>query len=105
MPTEVEAPPLTGRSPPGCSSYARLAASRTRCRAWARTRAPASSRRTGRSIRRESGVKRWDVAAGSLLVREAGGEVSEVDHIGSDTRPGVVATNGKIPDAIRALLE
>lgn len=53
----------------------------------------------------ESGVKRWDVAAGSLLVREAGGEVSEVERIGSDARPGVVATNGKIHRALRALLE
>lgn len=53
----------------------------------------------------ESGVKRWDVAAGMLLVREAGGETTELERMGSDARPGVVATNGKIHRALRALLE
>lgn len=52
----------------------------------------------------ESGVQVWDVAAGSLLVREAGGVVTEVGGIGHDRRPGLVASNGRIHDALRAQL-
>ena len=52
----------------------------------------------------ESGVQVWDVAAGSLLVREAGGAVTEVDGIGHDRRPGLVASNGRIHEPLRALL-
>ncbi|WP_353662572.1 inositol monophosphatase family protein [Hydrogenimonas sp. SS33] len=49
----------------------------------------------------ECNLKPWDVAAGILLVREAGGRVS--DHKGGDYRlgdPVIVATNGKNHDAI-----
>lgn len=52
----------------------------------------------------ESGVQDWDVAAGSLLVREAGGVVTEVEGIGHDRRPGVVASNGRIHEQLRALV-
>ena len=52
----------------------------------------------------ESGVQNWDVAAGSLLVREAGGAATEVGGIGHDRRPGLVASNGRIHEALRALL-
>ncbi len=52
----------------------------------------------------EAGVNPWDVAAGTLLVREAGGAATEVSRVGRDERPGVVASNGKIHDALRALL-
>ncbi len=52
----------------------------------------------------ETGVNPWDVEAGILLVREAGGAVTRVDHIGGDERPGVIATNGRIQVALRALL-
>ena len=52
----------------------------------------------------ESGVQDWDVAAGSLLVREAGGAVTEVEGIGHDRRPGLVASNGRIHEPLRALL-
>jgi myo-inositol-1(or 4)-monophosphatase len=52
----------------------------------------------------ESGVQDWDVAAGSLLVREAGGAVTDVGGIGHDRRPGLVASNGRIHEPLRALL-
>jgi myo-inositol-1(or 4)-monophosphatase len=52
----------------------------------------------------ESGVQGWDIAAGSLLVREAGGAVTEVRGIGHDRRPGLVASNGRIHEPLRALL-
>jgi len=52
----------------------------------------------------ESGVQDWDVAAGSLLVREAGGAVTEVGGIGHDRRPGLFASNGRIHEPLRALL-
>jgi myo-inositol-1(or 4)-monophosphatase len=52
----------------------------------------------------ESGVNPWDIEAGILLVTEAGGQVSRVDRIGHDQRPGVVATNGRVHSALRALL-
>ena len=52
----------------------------------------------------ESGIQPWDVAAGSLLVREAGGAVTEVGGIGTDRRHGVIASNGRIHEPLRALL-
>lgn len=52
----------------------------------------------------ESGVQDWDVTAGSLLVREAGGAVTEVEGVGHDRRPGLVASNRRIHEALRALL-
>jgi myo-inositol-1(or 4)-monophosphatase len=52
----------------------------------------------------ETGVQPWDVAAGTLLVREAGGVVSEVAGIGHDRRAGVVAANRKLHKELTALL-
>jgi myo-inositol-1(or 4)-monophosphatase len=53
----------------------------------------------------EHKLKRWDVAAGGLIVREAGGRVT--DRTGGDGwRSGhaIVATNGGVHDALLALL-
>ena len=47
----------------------------------------------------------WDVAAGTLLVREAGGRVTRVD--GSETRldaGSILASNGRIHDALQGVL-
>ncbi|HTA38608.1 MAG TPA: inositol monophosphatase family protein [Candidatus Acidoferrales bacterium] len=47
----------------------------------------------------------WDVAAGTLLVREAGGRVSQVD--GSPARldsPSILATNARIHEEVSAVL-
>ncbi|MEN8160311.1 MAG: inositol monophosphatase family protein [Myxococcota bacterium] len=53
----------------------------------------------------EHKLKRWDVAAGGLIVREAGGRVTDRDG-GESWRSGraVVASNGAIHDALLALL-
>jgi myo-inositol-1(or 4)-monophosphatase len=51
----------------------------------------------------ELGVSPWDQAAGILLVREAGGRVT--DPFGNDSLPGtrlVMATNGTLHDALAA---
>lgn len=52
----------------------------------------------------EIGVQRWDVAAGALIVREAGGQVS--DLAGQPTPYGetIVATNGPLHAELLALL-
>jgi len=53
----------------------------------------------------ERGVKPWDTAAGSLLVSEAGGSVTNLDggnYLLSD--PGIVATNGLIHERLLGLL-
>ncbi len=54
----------------------------------------------------ELGLKAWDVAAGALLVREAGGRICDLSG-GDDWLTGrnVVATNAHLSDALRALLE
>jgi myo-inositol-1(or 4)-monophosphatase len=52
----------------------------------------------------ETGVNPWDTAAGILLVREAGGRAEEVEGIGRDHRPGVIASNGKVHDELRRAL-
>jgi myo-inositol-1(or 4)-monophosphatase len=45
----------------------------------------------------EQGLKTWDVSAGGIIVREAGGEVTNFGGGGWDHRIGdVVATNGLI---------
>ena len=53
----------------------------------------------------EAGIHLWDMAAGILLVREAGGEVSRLD--GSPcalTQTDVIASNGAVHAAVvRAL--
>jgi myo-inositol-1(or 4)-monophosphatase len=53
----------------------------------------------------EDGLPPWDIAAGSLLVEEAGGTVSGLDGgaLRLDGR-GIVATNGRIHDALIAAL-
>lgn len=53
----------------------------------------------------EAGLKPWDVAAGWLLVEEAGGRVS--DALGAPyswAAPWIVATNGRIHDALARLV-
>lgn len=53
----------------------------------------------------EFGLNPWDVAAGALLVREAGGRVSDVEG-GALTldAPRVLASNGRIHDEMSAVL-
>ncbi len=54
----------------------------------------------------ELSVGAWDVAAGSLLVEEAGGRVSDVTGGPLDLdRPTIVASNGRIHEAMLAVLE
>jgi len=53
----------------------------------------------------EFGLHPWDVAAGTVLVREAGGVVTDVE--GGDLnvdRPRILATNGRIHDPMVAVL-
>ncbi len=53
----------------------------------------------------EIGLSPWDVAAGVLLVREAGGLVSEIDGRKDPVNGGtVLASNGALYDSVRALL-
>jgi myo-inositol-1(or 4)-monophosphatase len=53
----------------------------------------------------ESGLAPWDCAAGALLVREAGGQVTDLDGAPHHLRaPWVVATNGRVHDALRRLV-
>ncbi|RXR08450.1 inositol monophosphatase family protein [Pseudoxanthomonas composti] len=59
----------------------------------------------------EAGVKAWDIAAGALLVREAGGRISDfkgantarMDDKGPDTRP-LLAGNVKIADSLQKVI-
>jgi myo-inositol-1(or 4)-monophosphatase len=54
----------------------------------------------------ELGLAPWDVAAGVLIVEEAGGRVSDAAGRPVDVdRPEVVASNGRIHDEMRAVLE
>jgi myo-inositol-1(or 4)-monophosphatase len=53
----------------------------------------------------EMKLKPWDMAAGNLIVREAGGRVSGFD--GGEINPAagaVLATNGHLHDCIRGIL-
>ena len=54
----------------------------------------------------ETGLKPWDVAAGALLVREAGGRVSEPEGGDGDVVASgrVLATNGHVHDALIEML-
>ena len=53
----------------------------------------------------ELGLKRWDIAAASLLVREAGGTVSEPDGGDGYLESGdVLATNGRLHEPTLAML-
>lgn len=52
----------------------------------------------------ETGVQAWDVAAGALIVREAGGTADHVAGIGLDRRRGIVATNAALSSSMREAL-
>ena len=53
----------------------------------------------------EYGLAPWDAAAGSLLVREAGGEVTDHDggRHGLDS-PAIVSSNGRIHEGLRQIV-
>ena len=53
----------------------------------------------------ERGLNPWDICAGIVLVREAGGVVTEING-GPDplTAKSILATNGELPDAAQDLL-
>ncbi len=54
----------------------------------------------------EFGLHAWDVAAGALLVREAGGRVDAIDGSALDLERGsILATNGLLHAELRAELE
>ncbi|MCP5432163.1 MAG: inositol monophosphatase [Alphaproteobacteria bacterium] len=54
----------------------------------------------------ERNLKAWDVAAGALLVREAGGNVTAIEGTPFDIAGGsVLATNGKLHKSAVALFE
>jgi myo-inositol-1(or 4)-monophosphatase len=54
----------------------------------------------------ESDLSAWDVAAGVLIVREAGGRVTAIDGGSFALDAGsVLASNGRIHDEMRAVLE
>jgi myo-inositol-1(or 4)-monophosphatase len=47
----------------------------------------------------EKALNAWDMCAGSLLVREAGGRLSDYDGAPADPRSGkLIATNGLLHD-------
>ena len=53
----------------------------------------------------EFGLKPWDVAAGALLVREAGGIITELHDEGDFMQTGnLCAGNPKVHDALKKLL-
>jgi myo-inositol-1(or 4)-monophosphatase len=54
----------------------------------------------------ERGINVWDVAAGALLVREAGGFVRDIDQDDRDpVHSGMVmAANAEVADAFQAIL-
>lgn len=54
----------------------------------------------------ESRLNAWDMCAGAVLVREAGGQLSDYDGGVADARTGrVVATNGKLHDRALSLID
>jgi myo-inositol-1(or 4)-monophosphatase len=53
----------------------------------------------------ERGLNNWDVAAGAVIVREAGGIVTEIDGGARPTHEGsILAANAEIYDAAQALI-
>jgi myo-inositol-1(or 4)-monophosphatase len=53
----------------------------------------------------EDGLKAWDIAAGVLLIQEAGGRVSDFDGGALDIyTPKVLASNGLVHDAMMTVL-
>lgn len=55
----------------------------------------------------ENTLRPWDVAAGSLLVEEAGGRVTDIDgcRLSLEGYPSIVASNGLIHDELLKTLE
>jgi myo-inositol-1(or 4)-monophosphatase len=54
----------------------------------------------------ERDLKPWDVAAGALIVAEAGGRVTQMDGRPFQSRDrDVLASNGRIHDAMLAIIE
>ena len=53
----------------------------------------------------EFGLKPWDVAAGIVLLREAGGQISRLEGEGLLTRGTLVAANPQLHPALAGLLE
>jgi len=54
----------------------------------------------------EEGLRPWDVAAGVLLIEEAGGRVSRYDGSPFDIyHPPIVASNGLVHDAMMRVLQ
>lgn len=52
----------------------------------------------------EAPVEKWDKAAGELLVREAGGTITEMPPPRPGLSPGVIAAGPGLHDALRALV-
>lgn len=52
----------------------------------------------------EAALKPWDVAAGWLLVEEAGGRISDLDGRADGFGPVLVASNGLVHEELRTLL-
>ena len=53
----------------------------------------------------EQGLNAWDIAAGVLLVVEAGGTITDLDGGPFDLRSGrIIATNGKIHQELRNVI-
>ncbi len=53
----------------------------------------------------ERGLSPWDVAAGVILVEEAGGQVTAYDQSPFDIESGrILATNGKVHSELSAAL-
>ena len=53
----------------------------------------------------EANLKPWDIAAGTLLVREAGGLIDELDGDGDPLKTGsILATNEQIHDTLAKLI-
>lgn len=54
----------------------------------------------------ETSLNRWDIAAGALLVAEAGGRVSAYAGGSFDSRTGeILASNGRVHDAMQAIIQ
>jgi myo-inositol-1(or 4)-monophosphatase len=54
----------------------------------------------------ETGLHRWDIAAGALIVAEAGGSVTAYDDGPFDSRSGeVLASNGRVHGAMQAIIQ
>jgi myo-inositol-1(or 4)-monophosphatase len=53
----------------------------------------------------EESLNPWDIAAGVLLVREAGGLVTDLDGGAFDLRSGrILATNGRLHDEMQGII-